>query len=193
VATCTAFIGYSRPRRNMRIVDVTESESNSTHQQPADHFAEDKARRTCEHCGEQPAPVLMNCSSCKMVGHCGRDCQRKDWMQHKPHCVLASVGRRGDDPGYSFRSTPAERERLEAEVRARSKELKAHKKSGGRILTLSMTSFGMVGQGMPIPDGVPPNFGLKQAAVIELQTGFVSSSGAGRSNFKGERSYREYC
>ena len=147
-----------------------------------DHFAQEA--RKCEFCCERPVKLKM-CSSCKEVGYCGRECQLADWKTHKPNCgavaALAAMGQNED----------LEQKGVQAGARAHSKLLKSSKKKGVPVLTLSMTAFGMVGPGMPIPAGVPPNFGLKQIAANEFNMG-ASRSAAGRGNFKGEKSYREY-
>jgi hypothetical protein len=83
-------------------------------------------------------------------------------------------------------------ERLTAEAWEHNNKMKAAKKAKTPMISLSMTSFGMVGMGMPIPDGVPPNFGLKQVALNAFQAGAMQSPGASRGNFKGEKSYRDY-
>ena len=58
---------------------------------------------------------------------------------------------------------------------------------------MSFTAFGMVAPGMALPDGVPPNFALKQAAHLEF-TGKVGVSGMSSrlGNMKGEAAYRAY-
>ena len=45
--------------------------------------------------------------------------------------------------------------------------------------------------GMPIPEGVPERFALKQEATLEF-TGRGSSNPAKLGNMKGERAYRDY-
>jgi hypothetical protein len=41
----------------------------------------------CETCG---SPVNNNkCSGCSLVAYCSKDCQKKDWKEHKPFCKLA--------------------------------------------------------------------------------------------------------
>jgi hypothetical protein len=38
----------------------------------------------CVLCGSN-GPT-KKCGQCKKVSYCGRECQRKDWKQHKPKC-----------------------------------------------------------------------------------------------------------
>src|SRR6184192_371695 len=47
--------------------------------------------RDCS-CGK---PNACRCSRCKKVSYCGRDCQIKDWPDHKAVCVSDSEG--GDE------------------------------------------------------------------------------------------------
>ncbi|KAB7504647.1 Protein msta, isoform A [Armadillidium nasatum] len=37
----------------------------------------------CANCGK---PAKQFCSSCKSVFYCSKDCQKKGWKSHKPHC-----------------------------------------------------------------------------------------------------------
>ena len=71
-------------------------------------------------------------------------------------------------------------------------QLRSARKHGLPMYNMSVTSFGLVGPGMPIPDGVPANFRLKQVATNAiLQEGPASRDG-GLGNFRGERAYRLY-
>ena len=140
--------------------------------------------KKCACCGAKPA-APMKCGACKEVVYCNRDCQRKDWKQHKPNCgamkTLMDMGGSVD---------PEQDDVLEA-AKAHNKMIKAAKKSGMPVVCMSFTAFGIVGPGMPVPEGVPPNFALKQAATMEFQS-LASYSGTTRGNFKGEASYRAY-
>ena len=42
----------------------------------------------CQGCGalEHEVEKLLNCSQCKLVKYCGRQCQREDWPAHKKTC-----------------------------------------------------------------------------------------------------------
>jgi hypothetical protein len=83
---------------------------------------------------------------------------------------------------------------FEKKVYADNKELRHHRKAGTPIFTVSMTAQGIVGPGMPMPQGVPAAFGLKQQATLEFQSGASGQmlSGGNRGNFKGELAYRQY-
>jgi len=80
---------------------------------------------------------------------------------------------------------------LETRCRNHSKVIKGVKKSGRPIFTLSFTAFGLVGPGLPIPEGVPSNFALKQAAIAELSTGATTTKSK-LGNMKYEGSYKAY-
>ena len=45
-------------------------------------FKEDK----CSYC-KCHKEYLRKCSRCKLVQYCNRDCQKKHWQAHKPHCI----------------------------------------------------------------------------------------------------------
>ncbi|KAL7540055.1 hypothetical protein ACHAXR_012328 [Thalassiosira sp. AJA248-18] len=60
------------------------------------------------------------------------------------------------------------------------------KKDGVPITSVCYTHAGAVGPDMPIPDGVPSNFGLKQKALMEFH------GGRGHRQFFGEASYKAY-
>jgi len=84
-----------------------------------------------------------------------------------------------------------ERRQFLKDARANSKGLKKAMKSGMPIMYMSMTAFGPVMPGMPFPEGVPPNFALKQAAVTELMTGAATRESS-LGNMKYEATYRAY-
>lgn len=73
-------------------------------------------------------------------------------------------------------------------MNAQKKALRQAKKENIPIYCASMTSRGIVAPGMPVPDGVPANFGLKQAAVLD----FHSNGGRMNKQFLGEAKYRDY-
>ena len=89
----------------------------------------------------------------------------------------------------------AERQSVDAamdeKVRKQNKEHRQIRREGLPVLHLSGTAFGFVGAGMPLPDGVPANFALKQVATMAFMEGW-SRSGEGLGNMKSERLYREY-
>ena len=44
----------------------------------------------CSACGKgNLATKLQACSVCKLALYCSKECQKRDWKQHKPHCVKA--------------------------------------------------------------------------------------------------------
>uniref|UniRef100_A0A7S2UNG7 MYND-type domain-containing protein n=1 Tax=Attheya septentrionalis TaxID=420275 RepID=A0A7S2UNG7_9STRA len=129
--------------------------------------------RCCAACGIDTT-MIRGCSRCRTVGYCGRDCQRGHWKDHKRVC---------DDA--------IEDKNLVKAAKAVSKNVKKAKKAGMPTMTISMTAFGMVGPGMPIPDGVPPNFSLKQAALLQFTTGGPSRPNE-LGNLQYEACYRAY-
>ena len=47
---------------------------------------------TCSVCGSPGPGRLKICSRCKSVHYCSRDCQKKDWKQHKGYCKFLAGG-----------------------------------------------------------------------------------------------------
>lgn len=140
---------------------------------------------SCATCKISNANV-RKCSRCHLVAYCNQKCQRRHWKEHKPDCAehmknleyLAAMGMSDDND-------------LETRCRNHSKVIKGVKKSGRPIFTLSFTAFGLVGPGLPIPEGVPSNFALKQAAIAELSTGATTTKSK-LGNMKYEGSYKAY-
>jgi hypothetical protein len=63
---------------------------------PADFKRDDPIHAMCHAKGEDcwfvPKEALKLCSRCKIVSYCSRECQLKDWPDHKKHCkVLAEL------------------------------------------------------------------------------------------------------
>jgi hypothetical protein len=54
-----------------------------------------KNKERCNACGKQKGSnsslKLFDCSRCKTVAYCGRDCQKQDWKMHKQECASAST------------------------------------------------------------------------------------------------------
>lgn len=65
------------------------------------------------------------------------------------------------------------------------------KKQGKPIVCISTTAFGLVDPRLPIPPGVPPNFALKQQAMVNVMVG-PSRTGQSLGNMLYETSYRDY-
>ena len=141
-----------------------------------------EAANKCNVCSATPT-ALLRCSRCQEVWYCSKDCQKQDWSEHKQRCGAKREL-------FEMGSVDPRAAELKAQSMAANKALKAAKKTGAPIVTLSFTAFGPVGPGMPIPAGVPANFGLKQAAAMEFHSG--ASYTGGKGNMRGEKAYREY-
>ena len=77
-----------------------------------------------------------------------------------------------------------------ADTKSLKKVLKQAKADNVPIYHMSMTSFGMVAPGSPLPPGVPASFGLLQDAYLEFTGNKPGSAwGMSRGNMKGEASY----
>jgi hypothetical protein len=54
-----------------------------------------KNKDRCNACGKQKGSnsslKLFDCSRCKTVAYCGRDCQKVDWKTHKQECASATT------------------------------------------------------------------------------------------------------
>lgn len=129
---------------------------------------------------------LLACSRCRLISYCSRECQARDWKEHRPQC-----GAFEDLLAMGNCDQEKERKTVEKSVKLCNKKRKQAVKAGEKLVCVSLTAFGIVGPGMPIPDGVPPNFALKQQAVMEFQQG-PSRSGNGLGNFVGEQHFRAY-
>ena len=152
------------------------------------------AENKCAACSATPTKPrkLLRCLRCLEVGYCDKKCQSQDWSEHKQRCGAMKEMFESIEAGAAGSPDPRAAE-LEAKRMATTKAIRAAKKSGAPMMTMSSTAFGPVGPGMPIPAGVPPNFGLKQAAVMENHSNAPSSGASGgKGNMRGEKAYREY-
>ncbi|KAJ1471750.1 hypothetical protein T484DRAFT_1976931 [Baffinella frigidus] len=136
----------------------------------------------CAACGSA-GTELKKCLRCNEVSYCNKDCQTQDWKSHKKSCGAVREL-------FEMGAPDARDAERKAQCMATKKAIRAAKKSGAPVFSMSSTAFGFVAPGMPIPAGVPPNYGLKQAAILEIHSG--SSSAGGRGNMRGEQAYRAY-
>jgi hypothetical protein len=57
----------------------------------------DRNRKACKTCGKLNAELskeekkLKTCSKCKRVAYCSKECQKKDWEDHKKDCRPADA------------------------------------------------------------------------------------------------------
>ena len=54
----------------------------------------------CAGCGavrKVDALPYKNCSACRAVCYCTRECQKKHWKAHKRECATLAAGADGDD------------------------------------------------------------------------------------------------
>ena len=65
-----------------------------------------RSYRCCRGC--QLCPVLMQsnqgkaCSACNCRVYCSRECQKKDWKQHKPECKVLVARTKSDLHGAAL-------------------------------------------------------------------------------------------
>jgi hypothetical protein len=71
-------------------------------------------------------------------------------------------------------------------IEMQCKVIQNARREGRPVLSLSFTHAGIVGPGHKMPEGVPANFALKQAAILEFQ------SQIGKRTFLKEASYKAY-
>ncbi|KAI0314415.1 hypothetical protein OF83DRAFT_1136959 [Amylostereum chailletii] len=51
-----------------------------------------KEHISCNFCCEKiDAPKPLRCSACHITTYCGKECQKKDWKQHKPRCSIMNT------------------------------------------------------------------------------------------------------
>jgi hypothetical protein len=59
---------------------------------PADFKRDDhiyvRCNAKCDDCWTIPKEALKLCSRCKIVSYCSKECQMKDWPDHKKHCKV---------------------------------------------------------------------------------------------------------
>eukprot|EP00584_Thalassiosira_punctigera_P015980 CAMPEP_0172561026 /NCGR_PEP_ID=MMETSP1067-20121228/91244_1 /TAXON_ID=265564 ORGANISM="Thalassiosira punctigera, Strain Tpunct2005C2" /NCGR_SAMPLE_ID=MMETSP1067 /ASSEMBLY_ACC=CAM_ASM_000444 /LENGTH=385 /DNA_ID=CAMNT_0013350975 /DNA_START=162 /DNA_END=1319 /DNA_ORIENTATION=+ len=134
----------------------------------------------CWNCGSSD-DGLRRCNSCKDARYCSRECQVDHWKEHKAFCRHRSASSAARDP-----RNEGNRDVLMESIEAQYEMLRKARKEGTQIVCVSNTHAGLVGPGMPIPEGVPSNFGLKQQALTEFQ------SRRGHRQFFGEASYKAY-
>ncbi|KAF8451736.1 hypothetical protein BDZ91DRAFT_750227 [Kalaharituber pfeilii] len=58
----------------------------------------------CVVCGQ---PSKHFCSRCKTTRYCGKECQKRDWKDHKRHCVSKSAGEAKPAKLFAFGTRPA--------------------------------------------------------------------------------------
>ena len=46
------------------------------------------ATEYCEFCKCDDSKVYSRCAGCRRVRYCDFDCQKKHWIEHKPHCLI---------------------------------------------------------------------------------------------------------
>jgi len=78
------------------------------------------------------------------------------------------------------------------QLKATAKSMREMGRSDTPILCVSHTKYGPVFPGQPTPEGVPGNFGLKQAAVLEYLKGPSAVDSGKRGNMKGELAYMRF-
>ena len=44
--------------------------------------------KICSCCKKESEKKLSKCSACLSVGYCNRECQKRDWHQHKVMCPM---------------------------------------------------------------------------------------------------------
>lgn len=81
---------------------------------------------------------LKNCSRCKRAKYCSKECQRKDWKEHKPLCV----------PGEEVDSKTEEKdmEAVSAALEMLSEEAKKKVEEPGECLLLELEGLPVKGQ-----------------------------------------------
>lgn len=155
----------------------------------------------CHHCKKIPSQSsqssqkqnqnlhLKKCSRCKLVSYCNRECQKADWKVHKADCDCEVRKLLFPLPNPDQQPNQAD---LKFDKKApHVKGIRQAMKQGTPIVCMSFTAQGMVMPGMPLPQGVPKNFRLKQEAYSAFFTG-PSTSGTKLGNLQYEKKYKDY-
>ncbi len=146
----------------------------------------------CNNCKKIPSSQekdLKKCSRCKLVSYCNRECQIADWKSHKKDCDKEFQNKLFPLPNPD--QQPNQLEMKFDKKLPHVKGIRQAHKDGRPVLTMSFTAQGMVLPGMPLPQGVPKNFRLKQEAHSAFLTG-PSQSGTKLGNLQYEGKYKDY-
>lgn len=87
-------------KRNLHLLNDAEKTSKLGTKEAEVHLVKDRLKQVeghmrdagvllldeCEGCGKQEKG-MANCSACKKVKYCSRECQKQHWSKHKQHCV----------------------------------------------------------------------------------------------------------
>jgi hypothetical protein len=80
----------------------------------------------CCKAGGTDSGNLKSCSSCHEVQYCSRECQRKHWKVHKPHCQhRASTKTQTNDRHIAHEEVIAQADRVIQRLHGELKELEA--------------------------------------------------------------------
>ncbi len=147
----------------------------------------------CHHCKKIPTQEqdLKKCSLCKWGSYCNRECQKKHWSIHKEYCKQACEFRNKLFPLPNPDQQPNQVVMKFDKSLPHVKGIRKALKEGTPVLTISYTAQGMVLPGMPLPQGVPKNFRLKQEAHSAFETG-PSKSATTLGNLQYEGKYKDY-
>ncbi|GFH52501.1 hypothetical protein CTEN210_08977 [Chaetoceros tenuissimus] len=83
----------TKMREDLDKLAATKSESGDSVLKVMEVVNEDK-KHLCLTCGKQEqddGSKLMKCARCKSVSYCSRECQVKDWKEHKSYCKIATT------------------------------------------------------------------------------------------------------